>query len=84
MQELKRDGFKRPSEQRIDEAVALGALDFFVVCCPKDVTMYEDAIKTSGHQSELELRELSELVLEALDLPVEEPVRAAAGGEELA
>ena len=31
--------------------------------------MYEDAIKTSGHQGELELRELSELVLEALDLP---------------
>jgi hypothetical protein len=28
--------------------------------------MYEDAIKTSGHQGELELRELSELVLEAL------------------
>jgi hypothetical protein len=31
--------------------------------------MYEDAIKTSGHQGELELRELSELVLESLDLP---------------
>jgi hypothetical protein len=44
--------------------------------------MYEDAIKTSGHQNELELRELSELVLESLDLPVDKPVRAAAGGEE--
>jgi len=43
--------------------------------------MYEDAIKTSGHQNELELRELSELVLESLDLPVDEPVGAAAGGE---
>jgi hypothetical protein len=28
--------------------------------------MYEDAIKTSGHQGEIELRELSELVLESL------------------
>jgi hypothetical protein len=28
--------------------------------------MYEDAIKTSGHQGEIELREVSELVLEAL------------------
>jgi Fe-S oxidoreductase len=82
MTELKREGFRRPSEQRIDEAVALDCLDYFVVCCPKDVTMYEDAIKTSGHQGELELRELSELVLESLDLPTEEPVRAAAGGEE--
>jgi Fe-S oxidoreductase len=83
MSELKRDGVKRPSEQRIDEAVALGGLDYFVVCCPKDVTMYEDAIKTSGHQGELELRELSELVLEALDLAVEEPAHAATGGKEL-
>jgi Fe-S oxidoreductase len=82
MKELKVEGARRPSEQRIDEAVALGALDYFVVCCPKDVTMYEDAIKTSGHQGELELRELSELVLEALDLPVQEPVAAAAGEEE--
>lgn len=61
-------GARRPSEQRIDEAVALGGIDYFVVACPKDVTMYEDAIKTSGHQDEIELRELSELVLEALDL----------------
>jgi hypothetical protein len=30
------------------------------------VTMYEDAIKTSGHQGEIELRELSELALESL------------------
>jgi Fe-S oxidoreductase len=75
MKELKAEGARRPSEQRIDEAVGLGELDYFVVCCPKDVTMYEDAIKTSGHQGELELRELSELVLEALDLPV--PVAVA-------
>jgi len=82
MQELKKEGFRRPSEQRIDEAVGLGGLDYFVVCCPKDVTMYEDAIKTSGHQGELELRELSELVLESLGLPVQEPVAAAAADKE--
>ena len=62
MTELKREDAPRPSEQRIDEAVALGGIDYFVVCCPKDVTMYEDAIKTSGHQGEVELRELTELV----------------------
>jgi Fe-S oxidoreductase/nitrate reductase gamma subunit len=82
MKELKQEGAKRPSEQRIDEAVELGVLDYFVVCCPKDVTMYEDAIKTSGHQRELELRELSELVLESLDLPVQEPVAPAAAEKE--
>jgi Fe-S oxidoreductase len=69
MKELAKEGSRRPSEQRIDEAVGLGELDYFVVACPKDVTMYEDAIKTSGHQGEIELRELSELVLEALELP---------------
>ena len=66
MKELKADDAPRPSEMRIDEAVALGGIDYFVVACPKDVTMYEDAIKTSGHQGEIELRELSELVLESI------------------
>ena len=65
MKELRAEGAPRPSESRIDEAVALGDMDYFVVACPKDVTMYEDAIKTSGHAGEIELRELSELVLEA-------------------
>jgi Fe-S oxidoreductase len=68
MQELKREDAPRPSEMRIDEATALGGIDYFVVACPKDVTMYEDAIKTSGHAGEIELREISELVLESLDL----------------
>jgi Fe-S oxidoreductase len=79
MKELRKEGAPRPSESRIDEAVRLGSLDYFVVACPKDVTMYEDAIKTSGHQGEIELRELSELVFESLNL---EPVAAAAITEE--
>ena len=66
MKELKPEGQPRPSELRIDEAAELGDIDYFVVACPKDVTMYEDAIKTSGHQGELELRELAELVWESI------------------
>jgi Fe-S oxidoreductase len=58
-------GEERPSHSRIHEARALGALDFFVVSCPKDVTMYEDAIKTTGSAHHIQLRELSELVEEA-------------------
>jgi Fe-S oxidoreductase len=69
MKEERPAGSRRASEQRIDEATALGRLDYFVVACPKDVTMYSDAIKTSGHEGEIELRELSELVLESLALP---------------
>jgi hypothetical protein len=47
-----------------------------VVACPKDVTMYEDAIKTSGHAEQIELRELTELIEEAVGAPA--PVGSAA------
>jgi Fe-S oxidoreductase/nitrate reductase gamma subunit len=80
MKELKKEGAQRPSENRIDEAVALGEIQYYTVACPKDVTMYEDAIKTSGHADEIELREISELVLEALDL--DGPVEVAAVGDD--
>ena len=67
-------GLERPSENRIREAVALPDVELFVVACPKDVTMYEDAIKTSGNAGRIELRELTELIEEAL---VTEPALAA-------
>jgi Fe-S oxidoreductase len=66
MTELRDANVRRPSEQRVDEAVALGGISYFVVACPKDVTMYEDAIKTSGNQGRIELREITELVAEAV------------------
>ena len=59
-------GQERPSENRIREAVSLAGVELFVVSCPKDVTMYEDAIKTSGNAEQIELRELTELIEEAL------------------
>ncbi len=61
-------GTERPSENRIREAVGLGELDYFVVACPKDVTMYEDAIKTSGQADHIALREVTELVEEAMSM----------------
>lgn len=59
-------GLERPSENRIREAVSLPGVELFVVACPKDVTMYEDAIKTSGNADRIELREVTELIEEAL------------------
>ncbi|HEY3726025.1 MAG TPA: (Fe-S)-binding protein [Solirubrobacteraceae bacterium] len=64
-------GQERPSENRIREAVGLPEVDLFVVSCPKDVTMYEDAIKTSGNAERIELRELTELIEEALSKSAE-------------
>ncbi len=59
-------GQQRPSENRIQEATSLPEIELFIVTCPKDVTMYEDAIKTSGNSDRIELRELTELIEEAL------------------
>ena len=66
----------RPSEQRITEATELGDIELFIVACPKDVTIYEDAIKTSGNSEQIRLLELSELVHQAvgIDRPAEPPV----------
>jgi Fe-S oxidoreductase/nitrate reductase gamma subunit len=56
---------ERPSENRIREAVDLG-VDTFVVACPKDFTMYSDAVKTTGNEQRLQVVDLVELVDEAL------------------
>jgi Fe-S oxidoreductase len=57
---------ERPSESRIREAVALKGVETLVVACPKDVTMYRDAIKTTEYESRLQVKDLIELVYEAM------------------
>ena len=53
---------ERPSESSIREAVALDGVGVLVVTCPRDVTMYRDAVKTTGHDSEIVVNDLIELV----------------------
>ncbi len=57
---------ERPSESRIREAAELDDVTAFVVACPKDVTMYQDAVKTAGQEDRLAVKDLIELVHEAL------------------
>jgi Fe-S oxidoreductase len=57
---------ERPSESRIREAVNLDGVTAFVVACPKDVSMFRDAVKTTGNESKLEVKDLIELVHAAL------------------
>ena len=57
---------ERPSESRIREAVKLGKVSTFVVACPKDVTMFRDAVKTTGNEQLVEVKDLIELVHAAL------------------
>ena len=61
-------GLERPSENRMHEAAALDDIDYFVTCCPKDLTMFEDARKTSGHEKDFVVTDLAELVAEAIEL----------------
>jgi Fe-S oxidoreductase len=57
---------ERPSESRIREAVKLGNVTSFVVACPKDVTMFRDAVKTTSNEQFIEVKDLIELVHAAL------------------
>ena len=57
---------ERPSETRVREAVALRGVDSLVVACPKDVSMFRDAVKTTGNEDRLAVRDLAELVHAAL------------------
>ncbi|HKY75527.1 MAG TPA: (Fe-S)-binding protein [Acidimicrobiia bacterium] len=57
---------ERPSENRIREAVSVG-VDTFVVACPKDMTMYTDAAKTTGHEDTMAVVDIVQLLDAALD-----------------
>jgi Fe-S oxidoreductase len=57
---------ERPSESRIREAVALDGVTSLIVACPKDVTMYRDAVKTTGNEEKIVVKDLIELVHEAM------------------
>lgn len=57
---------ERPSEQRIREALLIPGLRYFVVACPKDFTMYREALKATGNEGRLEVKDLIELVEHAI------------------
>jgi Fe-S oxidoreductase len=61
----------KPSEERLREATedtaAGDAVDRFVVACPMCVTMYEDGRKTGGYEDDVEVVELTEMLVEATD-----------------
>jgi Fe-S oxidoreductase len=59
-------GVPTAAEQRIAEALELPGVQYFVVACPKDVTMYRDAVKTAGAEGRIAVKEISELVTAAL------------------
>jgi Fe-S oxidoreductase len=72
---------ERPAENRIKEALATFEKQpsdkklLFIVTCPKDMIMYSDAVKTTGNEGKIEVRDLIQLVAEAVG--VEESAFAA-------
>ncbi len=64
------DVTERPSENRIREALGVGGVKHFVVACPKDLTMYRDAVKTSGNEEKIQVSDIADLVAEAMPLQI--------------
>lgn len=62
-------GVEKPAQNRIREAAVIPGLEVYVVSCPKDLTMFEDAVKTTGNEGNFVVRELIELVREAVAPP---------------
>ena len=80
MKEAERAGDAvRPAEQRITEALALDGVTTFVVACPKDASMYSAAVTTLGCEDRIRVRELSELVLEAIAPAIAEAIAPPEG-----
>jgi len=65
----------RPSELRVREAAELEGVGTLVVACPKDYVMFVDAVKTTGLEGRLVVKDLVELVEEAM-VPAEVAAKA--------
>lgn len=58
---------ERSAETRVLEAAALDGVDTLVVACPKDIAMFQDAVKTTGLEDSLAVSDIAELVWEAVE-----------------
>jgi Fe-S oxidoreductase len=56
---------ERPAESRVREAAGLPGVGTLVVSCPKDLVMFQDALKTTGLEEKLVVKDLMELVEQA-------------------
>ncbi len=56
---------ERPAENRVREAGKLDGVTTLAVACPKDLVMFEDALKTTGLEGRVVVRDVIELVAEA-------------------
>jgi|Deesub1362B_J571_1020462.scaffolds.fasta_scaffold02700_5 Fe-S oxidoreductase/nitrate reductase gamma subunit len=57
---------ERPAEQRVKEAASLKNVQYLVIACPKDYIMFTDAIKSVGLEGKLLVKDIAELIYEAI------------------
>jgi len=60
------EAHSRPSESRVREAASLDGVQYLVVACPKDYVMFTDALKTTNLEGKLVVKDIAELVEEAI------------------
>jgi Fe-S oxidoreductase len=72
---------ERPAENRVREALALPGVQCLVVACPKDLVMFQDAVKTVGAERRLRVVDLGELVFESLERDTASPLPLDGRGE---
>ena len=64
---------ERLSDLRIEEAMATGA-QVLATACPYCITMFEDSARTLNVDEQIKIKDVTELMLESLDINIDEPV----------
>jgi len=67
---LDHDEEVKPSEERLREATedTAGAVETFVVACPMCMTMYEDGRKTGGYEDDVDIVDVTELLVQSMEV----------------
>jgi Fe-S oxidoreductase len=58
---------ERPSESRVKEAASLQGVEILAASCPKDIVMFQDAVKTTKNDGKIIVKDIAELVWESMD-----------------
>jgi len=64
---------ERLSDLRIEEAMGTGAA-VLATACPYCITMFEDSARTLNADGQVQIRDVTELLLESLEINIDEPV----------
>lgn len=58
---------ERPAQNRIREALSLPDVQVFAIACPKEMAMFGDAVATTDNEGKIAVKDLSQLVWEAME-----------------